>query len=791
MSRWRRDSATERVAVRSDIKRVAFVGDYVPRQCGIATFTADICEAVAGAPDGIETFAVPMNDREAGYPYGPRVRFEVYDRDIAGYRRAADFLNSNNVDIVCVQHEFGIYGGPAGSHLLALLRDLRMPIVTTLHTVLKEPDKAQRRVMDELAKLSDRLIVMSQTGLGFCQDIYGIPADQIDFIHHGIPDVPFVDPNFYKDKFDVAGNRVLLTFGLLSPNKGIETVIRALPSIVKHHPDVVYMVLGATHPHLVRQEGEAYRLRLQRLATDLDVDEHVVFHNRFVDLEELIEFVGAADLYVTPYHNMAQITSGTLAYAVGMGKAVLSTPYWYAEELLADGRGLLFPLNDHQKLAEQVVFLLDNETERHSMRKKAYALGREMIWPEVANRYIDSFERAIAGRHLKPRQTFFKALTQHRRELPSLNLDHLMRMTDDTGLVQHAKYSAPDYREGYSIDDNARGLILATYLEELGGAASKTALDLATRYLAFIHYAFNDDVGRFRNFMSFDRRWLEEVGSPDSHARTLWALGVVVGRSESRNLRGLANHLFLKGLPAALELDSPRSWAFSLLGIMEYLRRFYGHRAAHGARVELAERLLTLHQENATAEWPWFEDTLTYANARLPHALITCGRWLERPDMLDTGIQALHWLIDVQRMNGDHVVPIGSRGWYRKGGERARFDQQPIELHATVSACLETFHITGEAYWRREAQRAFDWFLGRNDLNQSVYNPETGGCHDGLTPDNVNANQGAESTLSFLLSLMEMRQAMHIIAAQSEEAADRAKEELDSESALASAKRSN
>jgi glycosyltransferase involved in cell wall biosynthesis len=730
----------------TDIQRLAVVGGYLPRECGISTFTTDLCESVADEYPDTRVIALPVNDRQNGYSYPERVRFELVQREIASYRRAADFLNINDVDIVCLQHEFGIFGGPAGSHVLALLNELRTPIVTTLHTVLQNPDRDQQRVMTELTQLSDRLVVMSARGAEFLRDIYDVPEGKIDLIPHGIPDVPFVDPNYNKDKFGVEGKTVLLTFGLLSPNKGIENVINALPAIVEQYPDVVYIVLGATHPHLRREQGESYRLSLEQLARDNGVGDHVIFHNRFV-----------ANIYITPYHNMEQIVSGTLAYALGAGKAIISTPYWYAQELLADGRGILVPPMDTGAIAQKVIGLLDDDTELHAMRKRAYLHGRDMIWSQVAKRYMESFERARTDRCHKPRGDFVLSTLERRPgELPPLNLDHLRRMTDDTGILQHATFSVPNYDEGYTTDDNARALILSVLLEELGDPTAAEARQLGCRYLAFLNHAFNPDTNRFRNFFAYSRTWLEEVGSEDSHGRALWALGTTAGRSSDPGLRGLAGRLFDEALPIVVEFESPRSAAFSLMGIMEFMRRFYGHREAQLARKALAERLLDAFRNNGREDWPWCEETLSYCNAKLPHALMLCGQWLERPEMLETGLHALEWLMSVQEEDG-HFVPVGCHGWYRSDGDKARFDQQPVDAHASVSACLEAYRITGQDRWLKDARRTFEWFLGRNDLRSPLYDPATGGCHDGLGPDRVNQNEGAESTLSFLLSLMDMR----------------------------------
>lgn len=739
------------------IKRIGFIGNHLPRQCGIATFTTDLCEAIATEYSETSCIAVPVNDVTNGYAYPARVRFELAEKDIDSYRRAADFLNINNVELVCLQHEYGIYGGPAGSHILALMRDLHMPIVTTLHTILEHPSQDQLTVLQEVIALSNRVVVMSERGCEFLEHIYDVPADKIDFIPHGIPDVPFTDSSFYKDLFGVEGKMVLLSFGLLSQSKGIEDVISALPAIVEKYPNVVYLILGATHPQVIRNEGEAYRLSLQRLARDKGVESHVIFFNRFVTLDELNQFISATDIYLTPYLNVAQITSGTLAYTVGAGKAVISTPYWYAEEMLADDRGILVPFHNSEILAEAVLDLLDDEAKRDAMRKRAYMFGRHMVWSEVAQRYMESFERA---RMQQSRTSTFivKPLDQRPDELPPLKLDHLQHMTDSTGILQHATFTLPNYNEGYCIDDNARALIVSTFLAELE-LENGQALALSNRYLAFIAYAFNHKTGRFRNFMDYQRNWLEEVGSDDSHGRTLWALGTVIGRSDTSSLISIASWLFEQALPAILDMTSPRAWAFAIIGIHEYLRRFSGDRLISQIRDELAQRLLGLYQDNRSDNWHWYEKELAYCNAVIPRAMLLCGQWIPGDEMSSVGLESLRWLADLQRSNklDGHFVPIGSNGFYQQGGEASRFDQQPVEAQTMISACLEAYTMTGDEQWYAEAHCAFEWYLGRNDLNVTVYDPTTGGCRDGLHPDRVNENQGAESTLAFLQSWLELR----------------------------------
>ena len=739
--------------------RIAIVGNYLPRQCGIATFTTDLCDAISTECGAAKLFAVPVNDIESGYSYPERVRLTLAQDDLSSYERAADFLNFTNFDLVCLQHEYGIFGGPAGSHILALLRRLKMPVITTLHTVLREPNPDQRRVMEEITTLSDRLIVMSTLSSQFLQEIFKVPSRKIDMVPHGVPDMPFLDPNFYKDRFDVEGKAVLLTFGLLSPNKGIENVIQALPHILSKHKNVVYIVAGATHPHILRREGDHYRESLQALAKELGVESNVFFHNRFASPGEMAEFIGAADIYITPYRYEEQVVSGTLAYALGAGKAIISTPYWHAIELLDDRRGALVPFQDPEAIARKTVELLDTPAIRHAMRKRAYQYSREMVWKKVAQGYMASFGRARSDRMQEPRVMFAdNNVEKCFDKLPALNLDHLQRLTDDTGIFQHATFSVPNYSEGYTTDDNARALVLAVLLEQLGETGPGAIGELASRYLAFLGHALDPASGRFRNFLSYARTWSEVQGSEDCHGRALWALGAVLGHSADQSLRGAAGHLFEIAIPAVVAFTSPRAWAFALLGIDEYLSSFPGDREVQTISSTLSKRIVELYNSNQSPDWGWFEDVLAYSNARLAQAVLTTGRRNSDHEMISIGLTALNWLSETQRCEGhDHFVPIGSQGFYRKGGERARFDQQPIEAGGAVSACLDAYRTTGDDRWRQEAWSAFNWFLGNNDLQIALYDPITGGCRDGLHPERVNENQGAESTLAFLMAQVEMR----------------------------------
>src|SRR3984957_1802443 len=750
----------------ANIKQIAFLGDHLPRQCGIATFTADICDAIATEFPECQCVVGAVNDRPEGYDYPDRIRFEIDEKELDSYRRAADFLNINNVEIVLVQHEFGIYGGPAGNHLLALLRDVHMPVVTTLHTVLREPNPDQHALMRQLDELSSRFIVMAERGKGFLQEIYGIAPEKVDVIPHGIPDMPFIDPSFNKDQFGVEGKTVLLTFGLLSPNKGIEHVIEALPSILQLHPNVVYIILGATHPNVIAREGESYRLRLERLAEDRGVASHVIFYNRFVTLEELKEFIGAADIYITPYLSESQITSGALAYTFGAGKAVISTPYWHAKELLANDRGLLVPFANAKAIAEGVQRFLSDPVLMTATRKRAWKLGRGMIWPVIAKLHMKSFERARASLSVRPRQAFAaRTLDNRPYELPPLKLDHLFRMTDNTGIFQHAIFNVPNFAEGYCTDNNARAFILTLLLEDTTSVATQRQFARQTSiYLAFLWNAFDQETCRFRNFMNHQRRWLELAGSEDSHARALWAVGTALGRSKNEGHRNLCALLFQRGLPTVEHFTSPRAWAFALLAIHEYLRAFSGDRNANLLREILTNRLVELFRTNSSKDWVWFEPVVTYDNARLSQAVILTGYWTSRGDVVEIGLRSLRWLVEQQKADGDHFAPIGSNGFWTRGDECARFDQQPLEAYAMIAACVEACSLTRDLTWQRAARRCFEWFLGRNDLGESLYDSSTGGCRDALHSDRVNQNQGAESTLAFHLALAEMTRAEAVLA---------------------------
>ncbi len=742
-----------------ELQRIALLGTCVPRRCGIATFTDDLHHALANARPKLSAMTIAMTDGENVYAYPPHVPIEIHQSDPQSYAVAADFLNVADVEVVSLQHEFGIFGGNAGDHILELVQRLRTPLVTTLHTVLAAPDEAQRRVMNALIRSSARLVVMAEKGRQILQTVYEVPNEQIAVIPHGVPDRPFLDPAMAKHDLGLADRTLLMTFGLLGPGKGIETAIHALPALVRNHPKLIYMVVGATHPNLVRHEGERYRDSLVALAADLGVSDHVLFVDEYLSIEDLLNYLTACDIYVSPYPNAAQITSGTLAYAVALGKAVVSTPFWHAQELLSDGCGMLFSFGEADALSTAVAQLIEDDSLRSAMRTRAYARGREMVWPSVAEQYLDvfskvRFERRSAGAMVIP---FPASVGEHDR-LPPVSTTHLASLTDGVGLVQHTKFAVPDRRHGYCLDDNARALLV---MSELAGLVPLTPQEdqMTLTYAAFVEHAWSPESGRVHNFMGFDRSWLDEVGEDDAHGRAVWALGTVAKRADPRGLDSWAAARLLEMVPPLASCRSPRAWAYGLLGISDFLQRFPGHRDFECLRNDLAGRLFQRWIDAAKPQWNWFEDRLGYDNARLCEALMVSGQTADNLPHFEAGLDTLRWLMKLQTAARGHFRPIGTQTFGSDYRQPQPFDQQPLEAWAAVSACITAARLTGDNWWSDEAKRAFSWFLGDNDHGMPVVDIDRGACFDGLHPDRRNANQGAESTLAYLASLTAMTSA--------------------------------
>ncbi|TMK36297.1 MAG: glycosyltransferase [Alphaproteobacteria bacterium] len=745
----------------SQLSSLAFIGNSLPRRCGIAAFTTDLQQAISASCADVKTCIVAMTDHGYAYEYPSVVRLQVNDDRIGDYVHAADFLNADQFEVVSLQHEFGIFGGEAGDHIMALLSRLTMPIVTTLHTVLSEPTPLQRGVLDRIVDASSKVVVMAEKGRELLRTVHRVPAEKIEIIPHGIPDMAFVEPDQAKLKLGFSGRTVILTFGLLSPNKGVEVMIDAMPSILKSHKNAVYVVLGATHPNLVRHHGEAYRESLVARVRALGIEDHVVFFDQFVDRASLLGFIPMCDVYVTPYLNEAQMTSGTLAYSFGLGKAVVSTPYWHARELLADGRGILVPFGDVTAIGNEIAGLLTNNARRQAMRRRSYSSSRSMTWERTAERYLTAFESARRGHRLSAIARLDQSEPSRGSPVPpEMRIGHLLSMCDDTGLYQHAAHSVPDRSHGYCVDDNARSLLLACALNNPGYQLMPETL--TARLAAFVQHAWNPDTRRFRNFMSFDRSWLEDIGSEDSHGRTLWALGECARSDASQSRRRWAASLFAEALLTAESFRSPRAWAFTLLGLDAYCTSVTEDSPAQRLRHLLAERLISIMSVVATKEWVWFEEGLAYDNARLPQALIVTGISTGAPAYVEAGLRSLRWLMTLQTTPAGFFRPIGTEGFGDKRKLPRAFDQQPLEATAAISACLAAWRADGDVEWRSEAARAFAWFLGSNDLALPLVDLETGSCCDGLHPDRPNENRGGESVISYLLGLAEIRQLARI-----------------------------
>ena len=739
------------------IQRVAFIGNHLPRRCGIATFTHDLRRAVSMARPDLETGVVAMTDLGHAYEYPSDVYFQIHDETIAEYVQAAEFLNNAGFDIVCLQHEYGIFGGEAGKNIVNLLSHLEMPIVTTLHTVLAQPTPTQRNVMRRIIDASTKLIVMAEKGHQLLRSVHDVPARKVEVIPHGIPDCPFLETHHAKAKLGFVGKKIILTFGLLSPSKGIQTMIDAMPGIIKVSPNAVYVILGATHPNLLRNEGEACRDALTARVRKLGIEDHVVFFNQFVDQATLLDFISMCDVYVTPYLNEAQMTSGTLAYSFGLGKAVVSTPYWHARELLSDGRGILVPFGNATAMSTEIAGLLTDDERRDAMRERAYTASRSMTWAQTAKRYLRAFE--IARGRSRPQDIVLVdpiATCSKAAALPEMRIGHFLSLCDSSGILQHAVHSVADRAHGYCVDDNARALLFSCALQNSGEA--QLSQTLISRFAAFIQHAWNPATRRFRNFMSYDRRWLEESGSEDSHGRALWALAECARRDTDPSRRRWAAALFRTALPAVVDFSSPRAWAFSLLSLDAYCPLETGDLSAKGLRKLLADRLMALFSASQRKDWLWFEDVLAYDNARLCQALIQTGLTTGTPAYVEIGLRSLRWLMSLQTTSSGQFRPVGSGSFGRIRHKPEAFDQQPVEAWATISACFAAGRANYDSEWPQAAMRAFGWFLGENDLQAALIDPDTGSCSDGLHADRLNENKGAESVLSYLLGLLEMRQ---------------------------------
>lgn len=730
--------------------KVAIIGCYLPRKCGIATFSSDLYTHLTD--DETESWIIAMNDTETGYTYPGEVKFQIRQNIIRDYISAADFINSNELDAVYLQHEYGIYGGEYGRFVLQLIKRVTIPIITTLHTVLDTPTNEQKEIMIEIARHSSKVIVMSEKGKKILDEIYGIENNKIEIIGHGIHNIKKFKTKCYKKELGIEGKRVLLTFGLLSKNKGIETVIESLPKILKKHPDTVYIVLGSSHPHVVKNDGEDYRNSLVMLTSKLKLEKNVIFIDRFVSNEELFSFLQSSDIYVIPYLSKKQITSGTLVYAMGACNAMVSTPFWHAEEALADDRGVFFDFHDSEKLSEIITDLLSDEEKLKHYQDKACEYSQQFLWENIGKQYISLLKQTKSEKN-----KFYKIpeLSEKSQVFPELNLNHLFNLTDETGILQHARFHIPNRNHGYCLDDNARALLLTVLLKKKLGENERVN-HLFNIYLSFIDYAYNPELFRFRNFMNYERKWLETSGSEDSQGRTAWALGTVLANTYNSNILGHVESLFHNSINIIPHLTHPRAVSYGLLGLTEYINKHPENENIFQLLRKQAERLFKFFENSIdNQDWPWFDGLVTYGNNRIPEAMLCSGYLLNDEKLIDKGSRLLDWLIKHQFEN-EYFSPVGNNGWFSIN-QKNQFDKQPLEAHGMIDACLTAAKVTGDDKYNHYAKKAFDWFLGDNSHGTSLYDFSTGGCRDGLHVSGLNKNQGAESTISWLYSLLKIR----------------------------------
>ncbi|AKB43764.1 glycosyltransferase [Methanosarcina vacuolata] len=762
--------------------KVLFIGTYVPKECGIATFTSDLLNSVYGEDNDVHCEVIALNDPSETHIYPEEVVFQIQRDRIEDYYRAADYINQSDIDIVCLQHEFGLFWGNAGDYIFTLLSGINKPVISTMHTVIREPEPEYRASTEKLIRYSEKLIVMSQTAVKMLKDVYKVPEDKIELIFHGVPDYPFNNCSKYKNRLNLKGSPLVLTFGLLSQNKGIESMLDALPEVISQYPDLVYLILGATHPVIKKNFGETYRQYLQNKVSELGLEKNVVFHDKFVEKEELCNYILASDIYVSPYLSREQIVSGALTYAIGMGKAIVSTPYWYAQEMLSDNRGLLVDFGDTGGLRKSLLHLIKNPEECDKMRKKAYDFGRKMTWKNVGKQYNKVFTRA-----LKNYSAYSSAYSTSKKfnflpnQLPEVKLDYLKLLTDDVGIIQHTNLGVPARHYGYSTDDVGRALVALTQLIDNQKKAEEF-WKLITTYMSFLEHA-QTDTGHFHNFMSYKREFLDEKGSEDTLGRAIYGLGHVVSCPYlSKNIRTLAHTLMSRARPEMEKLNYPRAKAYTMCGLSEMLRAgvdtdefesvFNSRRDAvksvdsllskdtfESIFVRYANSLVDLYEANHKEDWNWFEPTVTYSNAKISESLLLAYNYTKDRTYRKVGLDTLDFLTEIQ-WKGDFFDMVGNQGWYSYNGEKPIFDQQPIEAGYLTQAYVSAYEIVHDRQYLELARYSFEYFLGRNRLQTVMYDYSTGAVCDGLNRDGMNCNQGAESVICFLMALTSLNKHM-------------------------------
>jgi len=728
--------------------KIVYIGTYPPRRCGIGTFTKNLFNSTVTndkeSKNPVDGYVIAMNDNDQNYSYPKEVKLTIRQEHQRDYLEAVKFINISGADVCVLEHEFGIYGGQNGIFILSLLHRLKIPLIVTLHTILKDPSYHQKSILKEVCKIASKVVVMSKKAIEFLIDIYNVDKDKIALIEHGVPDLQFSQEESKKE-FKLENKKLLLTFGILSRNKGIETVIKALPKLVKKHPNVLYLVLGKTHPNIIRSSGEEYRNYLQHLVKSLNLEDYVLFINEFINQEELFKYLSASDIYITPYLNEAQITSGTLSYAVGVGSAVISTPYWHASELLANGRGRLFNFNDSKELSKILMELLEHPSVMKELRKNALDYGRTITWPKQGDKYVALIQEIL---NKEPKLLINKKISIDPLLMPTFSLDHIKCMTDDTGIIQHAKFGIPNLKEGYCLDDNARALLMVLMAYNQG--KNRSSLSLAPIYLSYINYMQNSD-GTFRNFMNFNRNVVDEVGSEDSFGRTIWALGYLLGNAPNDAYYQTGKFIFFKAAPNFEKLESIRGIANTIIGISYYLENKSSDVSMIETLKHLSYKLIKHYRENSSEDWKWFEQIFTYDNGILPLALLHSAKILNNSELAEIAIESMNFLTKITLKDG-YLSIIGNEKWYRKGQEKSLYAQQPVDALAMILMFHQAYYLTKDKEYLTKLFTCFMWFMGENDIGMNLFDYETQGCCDGFDKNGVNRNQGAESSLSYLIS---------------------------------------
>jgi len=739
--------------------KIAYVGTYPPRRCGIGTFTNNLIKAIVANTEDKNivnhTNVIALNNPNTDevYDYPEEVRFTIRQEHQDDYINAAKYINISDSKACILNHEFGIFGGESGVYILPMLYRLKVPLIVTFHTVLSDPSFIQKNIVQEIGKIAKKVVVMSNKAVHLLKKVYDLPEEKITIIEHGVPDYPVLPHEEIKAKYNFKGHTVLLTFGLLSRNKGIETVINALPKVVEKHPELLFVVLGKTHPNVLKSAGEEYRNYLNLLAKRKNIHNNIIFLNSFVSEDVLFEYLTACDIYVTPYLNEAQITSGTLSYAVGAGTAVLSTPYWHAQEILADGRGRLFDFNGSEQLSGILEDLLDNPHKIEELRKNAFEYGRKIRWPIIGKQYLDVAYSVSETSNLVKHD---KKLIIDTSLIPEFDLDHIKRLTDDTGIIQHAKYGIPNLKEGYCLDDNSRALLMA--LMSYNQNKDAYALDCIRIYLSYIHY-MQTKKGSFRNFLTFNRMFIDEEGSEDSFGRTVWALGYLVHRAPNVSYREFGKELFEISGNYFDQLTHLRGIANTIIGMSYYLKNYPSDENMMQKLKSMTKTLSDAYKKNSSKDWRWFELQLTYDNAILPLSLLHAVELTGDSSVKEIALESMQFLEEVT-MNKGYLSLVGSKGWYPKGGKRAVFDQQAIDAMASVRLFYQAYKVTKDPEYIEKMFSSYLWFLGENELRIPLYDYETKGCCDGLESSGVNRNQGAESTLAYLISHLTVLNAL-------------------------------